>query len=67
MMLLIGNRNLTGNQELANKDVDTMITQGDQPTLGLFKKNKRILVYNKIPSKLQMATIAEHIIESVFV
>lgn len=67
MMLLIANRNLTGNQELANKDVDTMITQGDQPTLGFFKNKKRILVYNKTPSKLQRATIAEHIIESLYV
>ncbi len=36
MMLLVANRNLTGNQELTNKDVDMMITQGEKPTTVFF-------------------------------
>lgn len=43
-----------------------MATLGDQPTLKLYLKKERILTWNKQPSVLQMAVIADRIVQSVF-
>ena len=52
LIVLTANRTSVPPDKIVNGDVQTMATQGDQPTLLLFDAKKRIFTWNKVPSEL---------------
>lgn len=51
LLILVGMRSQTPNDSLVSKEVQTMGTAGDQPTLLFFKDKQRILVWNRQPNE----------------
>lgn len=64
LIFLISNK--TNDSDIANNDVTTMATLGDQPTLNLYLNKERIFTWNKQPSPLQQIVVADKVIQSVY-
>ncbi len=59
LILLTGNENPPVENELYNEDIETLASEGGQPTLLQYKARDLIMVWDKVPNERQKKRLAE--------